>query len=52
LFELDDAQWRKAWERDVRQRHDRAVQVSTSAQLALPFTGLLALLVVLYGGVS
>ena len=52
LFELDDAQWRKAWERDARQRHDRAVQVSTSAQLALPFTGVLALLVALYGGVS
>jgi len=49
LFELDDRQWRKVWERDARQRHDRAARTATCAQLALPFTGVLTILMALRG---
>jgi len=44
LFELDDAQWRKVWERDEGRRRARIVRPPAGAQLSLPFTGVLALL--------
>jgi transposase InsO family protein/transposase len=49
LFELDDAQWRKVWERDARQRHVAAVRASPGEQLALPVTGVLGVLLTLHG---
>jgi len=44
LFERDDAQWRKVWERDEGRRRARIVRPPAGAQLSLPFTGVLALL--------
>jgi hypothetical protein len=52
LFELDDAQWRKVWERDERQRQAKAARGSLGAQLTLPVTGVLAVLVALRGALS
>jgi transposase InsO family protein len=52
LFELDDAQWRKVWEQEERQRQAKAARGSLGAQLALPVTGVLAVLVTLRGVLS
>ena len=43
LFELDDTQWRKVWQRDAQQRRERLVWAA-GQQLALPVTGMLVVL--------
>jgi transposase InsO family protein len=49
LFELDDTQWRKVWERAAQQRRQRLVRSATGQQLAFSFAGVLAMLSVLGG---
>jgi transposase InsO family protein len=41
LWELDDTQWRKVWERPPRQRHRTQARDASVQQLALPIVGLL-----------